>query len=63
MRLPCRWRREGTNTATALADPAKENCMEGYTQFFFGTPQQPNLPARSVMALAGPIPAGWSRSR
>ena len=47
-----------------VADPGKENrmdfagFMEGYTQFF-GTPQQPNLPARSVMAVAGLVNPGW----
>jgi enamine deaminase RidA (YjgF/YER057c/UK114 family) len=47
-----------------VADPAKENrmdfagFMEGYTQFF-GTPTQPNLPARSVMAVAGLVNPGW----
>ena len=47
-----------------VADPAKENrmdfagFMEGYTQFF-GTPQQPNLPSRSVMAVAGLVNPGW----
>jgi enamine deaminase RidA (YjgF/YER057c/UK114 family) len=32
--------------------------MLGYTQFF-GTPQQPNLPARSAMQVAALINAGW----
>jgi enamine deaminase RidA (YjgF/YER057c/UK114 family) len=47
-----------------VADPAKENrmdfagFMEGYTQFF-GTAQQPNLPSRSVMAVAGLVNPGW----
>ena len=47
-----------------VADPAKENrmdfagFMEGYTQFF-GTAEQPNLPSRSVMAVAGLVNAGW----
>jgi enamine deaminase RidA (YjgF/YER057c/UK114 family) len=47
-----------------VADPAKDNrmdfagFMEGYTQFF-GTPEQPNLPARSVMAVAGLVNPGW----
>ena len=47
-----------------VADPGKENrmdfagFMEGYTQFF-GTPQQPNLPSRSVMAVAGLVNPGW----
>jgi enamine deaminase RidA (YjgF/YER057c/UK114 family) len=47
-----------------VADPAKENrmdfagFMEGYTQFF-GTPEQPNLPSRSVMAVAGLVNPGW----
>ena len=47
-----------------VADPAKDNrmdfagFMEGYTQFF-GTPEQPYLPARSVMAVAGLVNPGW----
>jgi enamine deaminase RidA (YjgF/YER057c/UK114 family) len=47
-----------------VADPAKENrmdfagFMEGYTQFF-GTEQQPNLPSRSVMQVAGLVNPGW----
>jgi enamine deaminase RidA (YjgF/YER057c/UK114 family) len=47
-----------------VADPAKENrmdfagFMDGYTQFF-GTPTQPNLPSRSVMAVAGLVNPGW----
>jgi enamine deaminase RidA (YjgF/YER057c/UK114 family) len=47
-----------------VADPAKENrmdfagFMEGYTQFF-GTAEQPNLPSRSVMAVAGLVNPGW----
>ena len=47
-----------------VADPGKENrmdfagFMEGYTRFF-GTPQQPNLPSRSVMAVAGLVNPGW----
>jgi enamine deaminase RidA (YjgF/YER057c/UK114 family) len=47
-----------------VADPAKENrmdfagFMEGYTQFF-GTAEQPNLPSRSVMAVAGLVNLGW----
>ncbi|BAT58179.1 RutC family protein [Variibacter gotjawalensis] len=32
--------------------------MKGYTQFF-GTPAQPNLPARSAMQIAGLINPGW----
>ncbi len=32
--------------------------MEGYTQFF-GTQAQPNLPARSVMQVAGLVNPGW----
>jgi enamine deaminase RidA (YjgF/YER057c/UK114 family) len=32
--------------------------MEGYTQFF-GTPEQPNLPARSAMQIAGLVNPGW----
>jgi enamine deaminase RidA (YjgF/YER057c/UK114 family) len=47
-----------------VGDPAKENrmdfagFMEGYTQFF-GTAQQPNVPARSVMQVAGLVNPGW----
>lgn len=32
--------------------------MEGYRQFF-GTAQQPNLPARSTMRVAGLVAPGW----
>ncbi len=32
--------------------------MEGYTQFF-GTKEQPNLPARSAMQVAGLVNPGW----
>lgn len=32
--------------------------MEGYTQFF-GTKEQPNLPSRSVMQVAGLAAPGW----
>ena len=32
--------------------------MEGYTQFF-GTPQQPNLPSRSVVQVSGLANPGW----
>jgi len=46
------------------ADPAKDNkldfagFMEGYSQFF-GTPAQPNKPARSAMQVAAlVVPAG-----
>jgi len=50
--------------AFLVADPGKENrmdfagFMEGYTQFF-GTAEQPNLPSRSVMAVAGLVNPGW----
>ena len=50
--------------ACLVPDPAKENrmdfagFMEGYTQFF-GTAEQPNLPSRSVMAVAGLVNPGW----
>jgi enamine deaminase RidA (YjgF/YER057c/UK114 family) len=50
--------------AFLVPDPAKENrmdfagFMEGYTQFF-GTAEQPNLPSRSVMAVAGLVNPGW----
>ncbi|MBD2261216.1 RidA family protein [Pseudanabaena sp. FACHB-2040] len=32
--------------------------MEGYTQYF-GTEEQPNLPARSTMQVAGLVNPGW----
>ena len=32
--------------------------MKGYTQFF-GTTEQPNLPARSAMQVAGLVNPGW----
>lgn len=32
--------------------------MDGYTKFF-GTKEQPNLPARSVMQVAGLVAPGW----
>ena len=32
--------------------------MEGYTQFF-GTEEQPNLPSRSAMQVAGLVNPGW----
>ncbi|WP_395451056.1 RidA family protein [Aminobacter sp. UC22_36] len=32
--------------------------MEGYVKFF-GTKEQPNLPARSVMQVAGLVAPGW----
>jgi len=47
-----------------VADPGKDNrmdfagFMEGYTQFF-GTAEQPNLPSRSVVAVAGLVNPGW----
>jgi enamine deaminase RidA (YjgF/YER057c/UK114 family) len=47
-----------------VGDPSKEGrmdfagFMEGYRQFF-GTPQQPNLPARSAMQVAGLVNPGW----
>ncbi len=47
-----------------VGDPAKDNrmdfagFMEGYAQFF-GTAEQPNLPARSVMQVAGLVNPGW----
>jgi enamine deaminase RidA (YjgF/YER057c/UK114 family) len=50
--------------AFLVPDPAKENrmdfagFMEGYTQFF-GTAEQPNLPSRSVVAVAGLVNPGW----
>lgn len=47
-----------------VGDPAKEGkmdfagFMEGYTQFF-GTEEQPNLPARSVFQVAGLANPGY----
>ncbi|HHU95333.1 MAG TPA: hypothetical protein GXX62_09685 [Alcaligenaceae bacterium] len=47
-----------------VADPAKdgkmdfEGFMKGYTQFF-GTKEQPNLPARSAMQVAGLVLPEW----
>lgn len=46
-----------------VGDPAKGSMdfagfMEGYKQFF-GTAEQPNLPARSVMQVAGLVNPGW----
>lgn len=35
-----------------------EGFMKGYTQFF-GTTEQPNLPSRSVMTVAGLVSPGW----
>ena len=47
-----------------VGDPAMDGAMdfsgfmEGYTQFF-GTADQPNLPARSAMQVAGLVNPGW----
>jgi enamine deaminase RidA (YjgF/YER057c/UK114 family) len=47
-----------------VGDPARERVMDfsgfmaGYTQFF-GTAEQPNLPSRSVMQVAGLVNPGW----
>lgn len=47
-----------------VGDPANEGVMdfagfmEGYTQFF-GTEEQPHLPARSAMQVAGLVNPGW----
>lgn len=35
-----------------------EGFMSGYTQFF-GTAEQPNLPSRSAMQVAGLVNSGW----
>lgn len=35
-----------------------EGFMKGYSQFF-GTAEQPNLPSRSVMTVAGLVSTGW----
>jgi enamine deaminase RidA (YjgF/YER057c/UK114 family) len=49
--------------AFLVADPESgkmdfEGFMAGYTQFF-GTPEQPNLPARSTMEVAALVNPGW----
>jgi len=50
--------------AFLVGDPAMGGAMdfsgfmEGYTQFF-GTEEQPNLPARSTMQIAGLVNPGW----
>jgi enamine deaminase RidA (YjgF/YER057c/UK114 family) len=50
--------------AFIVGDPAKggnmdfAGFMEGYRQFF-GTSEQPNLPARSAMRVAGLAAPGW----
>ncbi|MGK7930161.1 MAG: RidA family protein [Microcystaceae cyanobacterium] len=50
--------------AFLVGDPQKEDkmdfsgFMEGYKQFF-ATEEQPNLPARSVMQVAGLVNPGW----
>lgn len=55
---------KGNNTIYLVADPAKdgkmdfEGFMKGYTQFF-GTKEQPNLPARSAMQVAGLVLPEW----
>ena len=47
-----------------VGDPQQQGKMDfkglmaGYTQFF-GTPQQPNLPTRSAMQVAGLANPGW----
>lgn len=47
-----------------VGDPTNDNTMDfagfmdGYTQFF-GTEDQPNLPARSAMQVAGLVNPGW----
>lgn len=47
-----------------VGDPSKNGNMDfsgfmkGYTQFF-GTEEQPNLPARSAMQVAGLVNPGW----
>lgn len=47
-----------------VGDPALEGAMDfsgfmaGYTQFF-GTAEQPNLPSRSAMQVAGLVNPGW----
>ena len=56
-------------TVYLVGDPAKggrmdfEGFMAAYTQFF-GTKEQPNLPARSTVQVAGLVaPACWSKSK
>ena len=50
--------------AFLVGDPAMEGKMDfsgfmkGYTQFF-GTEEQPNLPSRSAMQVAGLVNPGW----
>lgn len=50
--------------AFLVGDPDLENKMDfagfmaGYTQFF-GTAEQPNLPSRSAMQVAGLVNPGW----
>lgn len=49
--------------AFLVADPSSgkmdfDGFMEGYTQFF-GTADQPNLPARSAMEVAALVNPGW----
>ncbi len=50
--------------AFVVGDPAHEGkidfagFMEGYKQFF-GTKEQPNLPARSTVKVAGLVNPGW----
>lgn len=50
--------------AFLVGDPAMDNKMDfagfmaGYTQFF-GTEEQPNLPSRSAMQVAGLVNPGW----
>ena len=50
--------------AVLVGDPEMEGkmdfsgFMEGYTQFF-GTEEQPNLPSRSAMQVAGLVNPGW----
>lgn len=50
--------------AFLVGDPDLENKMDfagfmaGYTQFF-GTTEQPNLPSRSAMQVAGLVNPGW----
>jgi enamine deaminase RidA (YjgF/YER057c/UK114 family) len=47
-----------------VGDPAKggrmdfDGFMQGYREFF-GTAEQPNLPARAVMQVAGLVAPGW----
>ena len=44
--------------APGVCDERFDGFMAAYREFF-GTPAQPNLPARSVMQVAGLVLPGW----